>query len=160
MKFTFTQEWLERKLTHCDDANVAAAGTSFDCFKMDVEQRTVTPPILSDIPTELGKVVRFMREQKGWSKADLAQLADVEESDIDSIETTAGYYPSPRTVICLADACKLSRDKFIQLAQHRQSQGANETHLRYAANSGDINSVSDEEYSAICALVDTLSCLD
>lgn len=57
MKFTFTQEWLERKLAHCDDANVAAAGTSFGNFKKDVEQRTVTPPILSSVPTELGKVV-------------------------------------------------------------------------------------------------------
>lgn len=160
MKFTLTQEWLERKLAHCDDANVVAAGTTFDHFKRDVEQRTVTPPILKDIPTELGKVVRFVREQKGWSKADLANLADVDESDIASIETLEVYDPTPRTVIRLADACKLSREKFMQLARHRESLAANEPLLRYAVNSKGTNSVSDDEYSTICALVDTLSKLD
>jgi ribosome-binding protein aMBF1 (putative translation factor) len=160
MKFAFSQEWLERKLAHCDDSNVAAAGTTFDQFKRDMEQRTVTPPVLSDIPTDLGKVVRFVREQKGWSRADLAQLADIDEGDVDSIETIAEYNPSPRTVIRLADTCHLSRKKFMELAQHRQSTATGNPVLRFAANSGTTSSVSEEEYKAICALIDTLSGLD
>ncbi len=157
MKFEITREWLERRLARGDDADVGAGGTPFEQFKRDMEQRTVTPAVLAGVPTELGKVVRFVREQRGWSRAELADLADIDEADVDALETQPTYSPAPRTVGQLADACHFSRAKFIELARHRLSAAANEDSVRYAAKSKSTGSISDEDYEAIRALVEVLS---
>lgn len=157
MKFEMSKEWLARKLAHCDDAYAGAGGTSPEEFKKDVEQRTVTPAALSGVPTELGKAIRFVREQKGWTRAELADLADVDEAEVELLETQKDYNPKPRTVTQLADACHFSRRKFIELAGHRSARAANDSTIRFAANSGDLCSISDDDYEAIRALVEVLS---
>lgn len=157
MKFEITREWLESRLARGDDADIGAGGTPLDHFKKDMEQRTVTPAVLAGVPTELGKVVRFVREQRGWSRAELADLADIDEVDVEALETQPMYDPAPRTVGQLADACHFSRAKFIELAKHRLTPSANVDSVRYAAKSKSTQSVSDEEYETIRALVDVLS---
>lgn len=157
MKFQITREWLEEKLARCDDTNVGAGGTPIEQFKKDVEQRTVTPSVLANVPTELGKAVRFVREQNGWSRAELAELAAIDEVDLESIETREDYDPKPRTVTQLADACHFSRGRFIELARHRTAQAANESSVRYAASSKGTHAVTDAEYEAVRALVEVLS---
>lgn len=156
MKFEISREWLLEKLAHCDDTNVGASGTSLTEFKKDVEQRTVTPAVLTDVPTEFGKTIRFVREQKGWTRSELAELADIDEAEIVSIETSAQFDPTPRTVVQLADVCHFSRNRFIQLANHR-TLASNESTIRYAAKSGSTATVTDIEYEAIRALVEVLS---
>jgi transcriptional regulator with XRE-family HTH domain len=157
MKFEISREWLLEKLAQCDDTNVGAGGTSIEQFKKDIEQRTVTPSVFADVPTELGKAVRFVREQKGWTRSELADLADIDEAEVESIETRNDFDPKPRTVTQLADACHFSRERFIQLAKHRTMLAANESSVRYAAKSNGTESVSDDEYQAIRALVEVLS---
>jgi transcriptional regulator with XRE-family HTH domain len=156
MKFEISREWLLEKLAHCDDTNVGAAGTSLSEFRKDVEQRTVTPAILTDVPTEFGKTIRYVREQKGWTTSELAELADIDESEIIFIETSSEFDPKPRTVVQLADVCHFSRSRFIQLANHR-TEASNEAAIRYAAKSSDTESITDDEYEAIRALVEVLS---
>lgn len=157
MKLEITDEWLARKLERCDDLNVAAGGMTAEQFKKDVEERTVTPSIFGQIPTELGKVVRFVREQHGWTRTELAELANVAAEDIVSLETRIDFDPSPRTVTQLADACHFSRARFIQLANHRRENAANNSALRFAAKSQSTEGVTDEEYEAVRALVEGLS---
>jgi transcriptional regulator with XRE-family HTH domain len=160
MDFKFTREWLERKLALGDDNNVAARGISLSNLKKEVEHLTVTPSALQDAPTNLGKVLRFVREQKGWTRTDLAQLADVDENEISSLETLEGFNPAPRTVTRLADTCNFSRQKFMELAQHRLASATNEPRFKYAANSGTTSRVTEEEYLVICELVSVLTCRD
>lgn len=156
MKFNGSREWLAKKLAVCSDRNVAAGGTSFEQFKKDVEERTVTPSALSDVPTDLGKVVRYVRERRGWTRRELADLADIDEDDLRKLETQNDYDPRPRTVINLADVCHFKREKFMELAKHRL-EAANESTLRFAAKSGSTESVSAEEYEAVRALVEYLA---
>lgn len=155
MKFLFSDEWLDRKLGHCNDVEVSAAGTTLDEFKKIVKQRTVTPRALDNVPTELGKVVRFVREQKSWSTAEMADLADVDESDIQALETLLVYDLKPRTVVRLADLCQFSKEKFIELARHRTP--ANDGAMRFAAHSKGMNAITDIDYEAVRALVEALS---
>lgn len=157
MKFEMSKEWLVRKLSHCDDAYVGAGGTSPEEFKKDVEQRTVTPAVLSNVPTELGKVIRFVREQKGWTRSELAVLADVDETEVEFLESRKDFSPKPRTVSQLADVCHFSRKKFIELAGHRSENAANDSIVRFAAKSGSLGSITDDDYEAIRALVEVLS---
>lgn len=157
MKLQISREWLERKLQQGDDADVGAGGTPLEQFKKDMKQRTVTPAVLAEVPTDLGKVLRFVREQRGWTRSELADLADVDEAEIEALETQRTYDPVPRTVGQLADACHFSRAKFIALANHRLQSPANDGFVRYAAKSGATASVSDEQYELIRTLVEVLS---
>ncbi|CAN7581755.1 helix-turn-helix transcriptional regulator [Acidovorax sp. LjRoot38] len=157
MKLQISREWLEHKLQQDDDANVGAGGTSLEQFKKDVQQRTVTPAVLAKVPTELGQVVRYVREQRGWSRSELADLADVDESEINALETQTHYDPTPRTVGQLADACHFSRVKFAELANHRLEIAANDGVVRYVAKSKGTDAVSDDQYELIRALVEVLS---
>lgn len=156
MKLKVTHEWLDSVLARCDDAVVGAGGTPLEQFMHDVERRVVTPRSLSNTPTTLGRVIRFVREKNGWSRSELAQRADIDEVDLTSLETQADYDPAPRTVVLLADICHFKREQFIQLAQHRSESAANTDSVRFAACSNGTDSVSDEEYEVVRALVETL----
>ena len=157
MKFEITQDWLAKKLAHCNDDSIAIGGTRFEQFKKDVEQRTVTPAVLKNVPTELGKVVRYVRELNGWTRGEMAGLADIDEADLESIETLSSYDPGPRTVIQLAEVCRFKRNEFVLLANHRTVAAANDNAVRFAASSNGTESISEEEYDAIRALVQVLT---
>ena len=157
MKFVITQEWLTKTLARCGDDCIAAGGTPFQDFKKDIERRTVTPTVFQNVPTQLGKVVRYVREQKGWTRTEMAELADIDESDLVSIESLSNYDPKPRTVIQLANVCSFNKNDFVQLAKHRTSIAANDNTVRFAASSKGTESISEEEYDAIRALVEVLT---
>jgi transcriptional regulator with XRE-family HTH domain len=160
MNFESMREWLARKLAHTDDAGVAAGGTSLESLRRDAEARTVTPGVLADAPTEIGKVVRYVREQRGWSRRDLADLADVDEIDIVRIETDKDYMAAPRTVVNLAEVCGFSTLRFQQLAKHltiHESPAGDAELLRFAARSRNVGAVTPEELEAVRVLVAVLS---
>jgi transcriptional regulator with XRE-family HTH domain len=160
MNFESMRDWLARKLEHTDDLDVAAGGTTLDALRRDAESRTVTPTVLAESPTELGKVIRFVREQRGWSRLDLAELADIDEAELLQIETLVDHNISPRSVVRLADVCGFSRLGFQQLANHvavHDFHAANDEQLRFAARSKGVGSVTKDEFDAVCALIEVLT---
>jgi ribosome-binding protein aMBF1 (putative translation factor) len=160
MKFSITQDWLRRHLKQADDSNVAAAGTTLDELERDAQRRTVTPLILASVPTDIGKVVRYIREQKGWSREDLSKLADVDLADIVGLESTPDYSPSPRAAVCLADVLGLSRTRFqekLGMRVVRDVSASTRQELKWAAHSKAGAPTSDEDFEAIRALVKALS---
>lgn len=160
MKLNITKEWLTRKLTQADDSQAAAGGTSLEELKKDAERRTVTPAAIAGAHSELGRVVRFIREQRGWSQQQLAELASLEVEEVVSVETVVGYIPSPRAVIYLAEALGLSKARLKELVGFiaaKSKSASNEYEMRFAANSGTLNRVSESEYDAIYELVKLLS---
>ena len=160
MKLNITREWLARWLARADDTAIGAGGSDLRSLKQDVERRTVTPPVLADIPSQLGQAVRFVREQRGWSPEDLARIADVDVHDIILIETSDTPELSPRAAVYLADALGFSRTRLQELARLVQppSEAAPEsTPLRFAAISSGTHKVSDDQYEAVRALVAVLA---
>lgn len=160
MKFENAREWLARKLAHADDTGVAAGGTNFEQLRRDAEARTVTPSVLEEVPTEIGRVVRYIREQRGWSRREMADLAAIEEVDVAKMETIVDYQPPPRTLMNLADICGFSRRRFQELANHivyYDNNAVNVDHLRFAARSKNLEGISGEELDAVRALVEVLS---
>lgn len=160
MSFESMRDWLARKLAHADDTGAAAAGTSLEALQRDAEARTVTPAVLAKVPTEFGRVVRYVREARGWSERELADLADIEEAEITRIETLVDYAIPPRTVVNLASVCGFSTFRFQQLAKHvaiHEHHAANTEQFRFAAISKNVRSVSTEELEAVRALVAVLS---
>jgi transcriptional regulator with XRE-family HTH domain len=160
MKFEITKEWLARKLAQADDTAAGAGGTDFEQLKKETEGRTVTLTVFAETRSELGKVVRFIREQRGWSRQELADIAMINADDVAAIETQADYSLPPRAVIYLADALGLSRNRLQELVGHvirRDTPASNDTELRYAANSKGVRSISKDEFDAVRALVEVLT---
>lgn len=160
MNFESMRDWLARKLTQIDDADAAAGGTSLDALRQDAEARTVTPAVLAEVPTEIGRAVRYVREQRGWSRREMADLANIDEVEVLRVETVVDYVLAPRTVVCLARVCGFSTQRFQQLAKHieiHEHHAANSEQFRFAARSNNIGSVSPEEFEAVRALVAVLS---
>jgi len=160
MSFEKYQEWLARKLSHADDTGVGAGGTSLKDLQKDVQARTVTPAVLSGVPTEVGRVVRYIREQRGWSRRDMSNLASIDEVEVDRIETLAGYEPAPRTLMNLADLCGFSPQRFQQLARHivmHQEHTIDAATVPFAAQSRHPGSISHDEFEAIRVLIEVLS---
>lgn len=152
--------WLARKLARADDTNAAAGGTSLEALHQDAEARTVTPAVLAEVPTEIGRVIRYVRERHGWSRRDLADLADIEEVDITQIETMADYAPAPRTIFNLASVCGFSTQRFQQLAKHvviHEYHASNTGQFRFAARSKNVGQVTPDELEAVRVLVEVLS---
>jgi transcriptional regulator with XRE-family HTH domain len=160
MRFTITEQWLRRRLERADDGNAAAGGTSREELKGDAQRRTVTPETLAHTPTQIGKVVRYIREQRGWSRDDLARMADVEVGEITALETQEDYSLSPRAAVYLPAALGLSRKRFqeqLGLRRPRAKLGVTQAEMRYAAHSKVGVMSSDEEFETIRALVAALS---
>src|SRR5262245_55131090 len=98
MKFTVKEKWLKRNIAPADESNAAAGGTSMEHLSGDVQRRRVTPQSLAPVPTEIGKAVRYIREQRGWSASDLSRIADVELDEILRLEREEHFSLSPRAV--------------------------------------------------------------
>lgn len=150
--------WLERKLAIAVDEDVDTAGTSLEDLKREIDRRSVTPATIAAVPTELGKVIRFVRERNGLTRQKLAEVADIDEGEIVALETNANATPSPRSLIQLADALELSRQRMKELAgfaTRNETNGNNS--YRFAAQSNRIDAITDNEYETIRALVEVLS---
>lgn len=158
MKFRTDAKWLERKLAIANDEVVGANGTSLEELKRNIDRRAITPATIAAAPTELGKVVRFVRERKGLSRAELAALAHIAEIEVTSIETQLDATLSPRALINLSDALELSRSRMKELAGFVRSRPVSSSREeRFAAQSKRIDSISEDEYETIRALVEVLS---
>jgi transcriptional regulator with XRE-family HTH domain len=160
MNFESVRDWLARKLEHADDSEVGSGGTSLAALREDAGARTVTPGALADVPTEIGKAIRYVRERRGWSRCELAELADIDESDVLTIETSPHPVVAPRTVSNLARVCQFSTQRFQLLANHialHESTAANDASVRFAARSGNISSVTRQDLEAVRLLVVSLS---
>lgn len=158
MKFRTDAKWLERKLAVANDESVGTGGTSLDELKRDIDRRAITPATIASAPTEIGKVVRFVRERKGLSRAELAEIARIDEAEVASIETQLDAVLSPRALINLSDALELSRNRMKELAGFVTSRSVRSVvDERFAAQSNRIDSISDDEYETIRALVEVLS---
>lgn len=159
MNFTFNREWLLKRLAISGDDNIAAGNTSLEEISRIADKRRVSPPTESERLTGIGKVVRSRREERGWTQQQLADNANVDVSDIIALEEQAGFVPSPRAVIFLADALGFSRARFKAAAGCIvPARAANDVEaIAFAANSNGIHAMSEEEFQALRALVEVLS---
>lgn len=162
MKFKMNREWLAKRLGPSDDADVEvrAGYMSLDELRTDAQSRLVSNSLLR-VPTQVGRVIRVARENKGWSIQDLAQESRVGLNDIVSLETDINYSPSPRTVYFLAEALHLAEDKLQGLVGHRipvsHPIASNDPQVRFAANSRMAGSLDADEYEMVRLLVESIT---
>ncbi|MEQ5840138.1 helix-turn-helix domain-containing protein [Paraburkholderia acidicola] len=159
MKFRMSKEWLARRLDLEDDIEIGASGMTLTELKADAESRLVSRSLL-EIPSTVGKVIRFAREKRGWSAHDLAEHSRVSPSDILGLEGDGAFSPSPRTIHNVAEALKLAEQELQALVGHRISLrqfAANDSYLSFAANSRNIESLTGDEYEMIRLFVESIT---
>ena|SRR3990167_4271731 len=160
MRFEVKREWLERRLAVGDDAEVMAGVADLDKLKREVAALSVTPGSLEGSATQFGRVIRFIREKKGWSISDLARKADIDEEELNKLEHEPGFQVEPRTVIQLASNLHLSKDKLLVvsgLVKPRGEAANSVSNLKFAANSNGLHNITADELDVIRALVEYLS---
>lgn len=160
MKSIFTPEWLARKLEHADDSLAGASGTTLEQLRKETEALAVTPTVFGNTQNNVGMVVRFVREERGWTKQQLADIASVDVAHIEAIETQVSFSLPPRSVSYLAEALGFSKQRFQEMVGHvvkRDQAASNSSAYQFIANSKGNQRLSDKQYEAVALLVKMLT---
>jgi HTH-type transcriptional regulator, competence development regulator len=158
MRIDLTKDWCLRmaQLEAKADSEIGAG-----LFAIDPIFDSKTAPITSAEESTLAfsRFVQLARRNRGLSVEKLAENADVEVSELLSIEENSQYKPDLRTVYQLANFFKVQRTNLLQVAglttpkdRHIASEA-----VRFAARSEPVAALTTEERSALEAFVSVLS---
>jgi transcriptional regulator with XRE-family HTH domain len=155
MKIDFSKKWIQRMISLEGDFAVGAGINALD----------PTPDSFIEYKSGAGKshlalsrFVQLMRREQGITIDRLAELADVETSELLNIEQNYQYAPEPRTVYQLANYFHVSRSRLMQisgLSSKRDTDLIYES-VRFAASSNPLAKLTPEEREALDIFVKVL----
>jgi transcriptional regulator with XRE-family HTH domain len=107
----------------------------------------------------LGRFVQLNRRKMKMDIEKLSGEADIEISELMSIECDASYEPEPRTVYQLAVYFGVDQKKLMGLSglTRPKDMAYVDEAVRYAARSESLKELSDEEQAALDGLISVLS---
>lgn len=112
-----------------------------------------------DTNLAFGRFVQLMRRNTNLSIERLANVTNVDLSEILEIEEDAHYVPEPRTVYNLATFFKVPLNRLMQLSRLSAANDERlvDEALRFAARSEPTRDLTKEEKAALMAFVSVLS---
>ena len=146
-----TTEWLRRMASAEDKCeSISAGGLASELGMLRSQAR----PELS----VFGRLIEFMRRDRGLSAEKLAEQADVDLGELLAIERYAAWRPTPRAVYKLAQAFGVATSKFLELAglSEARDETLSDAALRFAARSEPITQLSKAEHDALDEFVKVL----
>ena len=159
MKIERSKEWWMARARREGDAAVGAGLLAFD--PVPDERPTTTAQVVAAEETRIafGKFVNLMRRRRGLSMERLAEVAELDASELLVIENEVHYVPEPRTVFKLAQTFEVSQRRLMQLAglAAANDAGLRQEAVRFAARSEAVQKLTPEENSALEAFVAVLS---
>lgn len=155
MEMLISKEWLRRKIESTPDVETDAGAPM--AVLEDIGMFLPTDLIAgadakdAELGLAFGVLVRQLRRRDEMSVAELAETAQIDEGEIQSIETDPTYLPRPRTVHRVATVFKIPERAMMKLSGATVSRdtGFKEAAQRFAAKSGDISKLSKEEQDAL-----------
>ena len=158
MKFERSKEWWMARARREGDAVIGAGLLAFDPVP---EERPASAhaAVVEETRIAFGRFVNLMRRRRGFSMERLAQVADLDASELLVIEDDLHYVPEPRTVFKLAETFEVSQQRLMQLAglAAANDAGFRQEAVRFAARSEAVHKLTPEESSALEAFVAVLS---
>lgn len=158
MKLERSKEWWMARARREGDAVVGAGLLAFDPVS---EERPAATPVAAVEETRIafGRFVNLMRRRRGFSMEQLAQVADLDASELLVIEDDLHYVPGPRTVFKLAETFEIPQRRLMQLAglATASDAGFRQEAVRFAARSEAVHKLTREESSALEAFIVVLS---
>jgi HTH-type transcriptional regulator, competence development regulator len=158
MKFERSKEWWMERARREGDAAIGAGLLAFDPV-LGAQPVTAQPVSADETRIAFGKFVNLMRRRRGFSMERLAQVADLDASELLIIEDDIHHLPEPRTVFKLAETFKVPQQRLMQLAglAAANDAGLRQEAVRFAARSEAVQKLTPEENSALEAFVAVLS---
>lgn len=159
MDHKITKEWLLRQASLEDGLEVSTGGTTLEELERLANALEQTPSEQKYFATAFGALITLLRNRSGWSIAQLAKKAALEESELHSIETTAEYSPEPRTVLQLAKALAFPSRRMLELAGLVVSKDCDLKGyaVRFAASGKSIEKLTKEQQEVLDEFVKYLA---
>ena len=159
MKLVITKEWLKRAIELEGDDEVAAGALARDPTHNSADEQAAGEA-LDPSRVAFSSLVEYMRRKQGLSMEKLAEEAEIDLTEVVSIERDAHFRPEPRTVFQLARTFKLPNKALMQLSGNTAASdpAVFEQALRFAARSGgSVQSLSRDERRALEEFVSFLA---
>lgn len=158
MRFERSKDWWMARARREGDAAVGAGLLAFDPASEE-RPSTVQAVAVEETRIAFGKFVNLMRRRRGYTMEQLAEVADLDASELLIIEDDVHYVPEPRTVFKLAQTFEVSQRRLMQLAglAAANDAGLRQEAVRFAARSESVQRLTPEETSALEAFVTILS---
>lgn len=158
MKLEVTKEWCLAAARHEGDVEVGAGPIAFDP-EPTMRSEALGLEASSD-PTHIafGRAIQLLRRQQRFTVEKLAEEAQVDISELVAIENDPHHRAEPRAVSKLAYVFKVNAKGFQQLAGNAVARDTRvrEEAMRFAARSGSIEQLTNEESQALEHLITVL----
>jgi len=156
MKINVTKAWCEKMAHREAYAEISAGLLAIDPI---FETESVSEASGDKTRFVLQRFIELGRRDKKLSVEQLAEQADIEISELISIESDIHHLPEPRTLYQLAQTFDVSQTKLMELSGLTKPKDVNylEEAVRYAARSESIEKLNPEEQAALDGLISVLS---
>lgn len=156
MKINVSKAWCEKVAHKEAHAEVSAGLLAVDPI---FENEFISEVSNDETRFVLQRFIELGRRSMKLSVEQLAERADIDISELLSIETDIHYLPEPRTLYQLAQVFNVSQGKLMELSGLTKPKNVNylEEAVRYAARSESIEKLNPEEQAALDGLISVLS---
>jgi len=159
MKLNLNKEWYEERIPREADLDVTAGIPVEDEFHDQREPRGQQEEGGFAEFHAFGSLVQLLRRNRSLTVEQLSTAANIDVTEVISIECDAKYAPKPRTVHQLATYFELPDRSLIKLSNLTTVHSAKlrDAVVRFAANSSTVMELSREERQALTEFVGFLS---
>jgi len=156
MKINVPKAWCEKMARREAYAEVGAGLLAVDPIP---DNELVTEVSSDESRFVLQRFIELGRRGMDLSVEQLAERADIDITELISIEADIHYLPEPRTLYQLAQVFNVAQGKLMELSGLTQPKNVNylEDAVRYAARSESIEKLNPEEQAALDGLISVLS---
>jgi hypothetical protein len=158
MRLERSKDWWMARARREGDAAVGAGLLAFDPAPEERPSSAQAAPV-EETRIAFGRFVNLMRRRRGYTMERLAEVAELDASELLVIEGDVHYVPEPRTVFQLAQTFAVSQQRLMQLAglAAANDAGFRKEAVRFAARSESVQKLTFAETSALEAFVAILS---
>lgn len=148
MNIQITKEWLRKRAERDDGAEISSGALNIEDLIKETNSLRQSPHGTMHLVSAFGKLIRFRRLEMGFSIRRLAQCAEIEPEEIESIESDAGYDAEPRIVFKLAKWLKLPDKQLMRLSGKCFGEDVGfQTQVElFAARAKNVDQLTAEEY--------------
>ncbi len=159
MKWKITKEWLEKRARLGEETDVSTGSIDLKDLIKETSALRQTPSERRFFATAFGTLLFFLRHQRRLSLLQLAQKIDVDETDLEKIESDPDYTPEPRTVLQLANAFAIPTRKMLELAGLiiTEDPAIRDSAVRFAASGKSLEKLTVEQQDALKEFVKYLA---
>jgi transcriptional regulator with XRE-family HTH domain len=154
MELKLSTKWLRHHLDDDENHDFSAGDLA-----LRTHESVSTPAVQGRASPAFGTLVHLWRIDQGMTVKKLAEVAQIDTDEIESIEVEAEYVPEAQTVCSLASVMRVPELKLLTLAGHvvQNDPDLAEHSLSFAANAKQWEHISKEQRTLLKQYIKYLS---